>query len=297
VVVRDRRGRGAGRLPGHLLPRAQSRCREEPEPLRTEAAALRARCALRSREPPDRPRAEVARLLEGLVEAREGETLLRLDGWTLERAGAAYRTRIEAPAFALDLELAPTQEPMLQGERGFSRKGPTATHASYYYSEPHLAVAGTIVSGGKRRAVKGVAWLDHEWSSELLAAEAIGWDWLGANLEGGVALMAFSHPRQGRLYAVGERRRTRLAGDGEVTFTPLRRWKSPRTGVEYPVEMEVRVGERTWKLEPILDDQELDARASTGTLYWEGAVRVTSPYAPGGVGYLELTGYGERVPF
>ena len=61
--------------------------------------------------------------------------------------------------------------------------------------------------------------------------------------------------------------------------------------------MEVRVGDRTWKLEPLLDDQELDARASTGTLYWEGAVRITSTNAPGGVGYLELTGYGERVPF
>jgi predicted secreted hydrolase len=246
---------------------------------------------------------KAARVLDGLVEARESETGLRLDDWTLERAGAAYRTRIEAPDFALDLELAPTQEPMLQGERGFSRKGPTTAHASYYYSEPHLAVSGTIVSGGKRRPVKGVAWLDHEWSSELLAADATGWDWLGANLEGGVALMAFRiRGKDGStLWANAALRRPQPGpppkAEGEVRFKPLRLWKSPRTGVEYPVEMEVRLGERTWKLEPILDDQELDARASTGTLYWEGAVRVTSSNAPGGVGYLELTGYGERVPF
>ena len=80
-----------------------------------------------------------------------------------------------------------------------------------------------------------------------------------------------------------------------ITFTPRRTWKSPRTGIVYPVAMDVRVGERTWRLEPLLDDQELDARTSTGTLYWEGAVRISG--ASAGRGYLELTGYGERVPF
>ena len=48
-------------------------------------------------------------------------------------------------------------------------------------------------------------------------------------------------------------------------------------------------------LSPLLEDQELDARASTGTLYWEGAVRITGSAA--GRGYLELTGYGGKVPF
>lgn len=244
-----------------------------------------------------------ARMLEGLVEASERDTGLRVDDWVLERGASAYRTRVEAPEFALDLELAPTQPPMLQGERGFSRKGPSEAHASYYYSEPQLAVSGSVVSQGRRREVKGVAWLDHEWSSELLASDAAGWDWLGANLEGGAALMAFRiRGKDGKTLwtnaayrppsPVGEGR-----GEGPVQFTPLRTWKSPRTGVEYPVAMEVRVGDRTWKLEPILDDQELDARASTGTLYWEGAVRITSAGSPGGVGYLELTGYGERLPF
>jgi predicted secreted hydrolase len=238
-----------------------------------------------------------ARMLEGLVEAREGETALRLDDWVLERAGNGYRTRIDAPEFSLDLELASTQEPMLQGERGFSRKGPSGVHASYYYSEPHLAVTGSVVAGGKRRAVKGVAWLDHEWSSEYLAKEASGWDWVGANLDGGAALMAFRIRAKDGTTLWSNAGVRGMKAEGAVTFTPLRRWKSPRTGVEYPVAMEVRVGERTWKLEPIMDDQELDARASTGTLYWEGAVRVSSPNAPGGMGYLELTGYGERVPF
>jgi predicted secreted hydrolase len=85
--------------------------------------------------------------------------------------------------------------------------------------------------------------------------------------------------------------------EGGAIFRPLRQWASPRTGVKYPVAMEIAAAGRTWVLEPLMDDQELDARASTGTLYWEGAVKIEGRGAPGGVGYLELTGYAERVPF
>jgi predicted secreted hydrolase len=40
-----------------------------------------------------------------------------------------------------------------------------------------------------------------------------------------------------------------------------------------------------------MDDQELDARASTGTIYWEGAVTAYRDKTAVGRGYLELTGY------
>jgi predicted secreted hydrolase len=45
------------------------------------------------------------------------------------------------------------------------------------------------------------------------------------------------------------------------------------------------------RLEPLMDDQELDARASVGTIYWEGAVRAFRDTNEVGRGYLELTGY------
>ena len=80
-----------------------------------------------------------------------------------------------------------------------------------------------------------------------------------------------------------------------VAFRPLREWKSPRTGTVYPVAMEIVLEGGTWRVEPLLDDQELDARASSGTLYWEGAVRVRGPNGETGRGYLELTGYGGRL--
>ena len=244
-----------------------------------------------------------ARALEGLVAARSDDLDVRIEDWSLAREGGAYRARIASEDFTLDLTLAATQPVMLQGERGFSRKGGSSRHASYYYSEPQLRATGRITARGRAVEAEGVAWLDHEWSSELLAADASGWDWLGANLDDGGALMAFRIRGKdgGTLWSSAMLRArdgttTQLAGDA-VRFAPRRAWKSPRTGVAYPVAMEVVTGNRRWSVEPLMDDQELDARASTGTLYWEGAVRVRSDAGPGGRGYLELTGYGERVPF
>ena len=258
---------------------------------------------------------KAARMLEGIVEASTADTAVRLDDWSLVREGGAYRTRIAASDFTLELDLKPTQPVLLQGEGGFSRKGPAQAHASYYYSEPQLAASGRVRARGTEREVKGVAWLDHEWSSELLAAEADGWDWLGANLADGSALMAFRirakdgttiwsnaafrgpSPQPSPKGEGGPSPPPLGGGGGRVIFKPLRSWTSPRTGVRYPVAMEIEAAGRTWRVEPLMDDQELDARSSTGTLYWEGAVRVLAEGGPAGVGYLELTGYAERVPF
>src|SRR5437868_10335199 len=129
-----------------------------------------------------------ARALAGLVDASTADTDVRIDDWLLRRTEGAYRTHVAAEGFMLELSMAPTQAALLQGEHGFSRKGPGAAHASYYYSEPQLRVSGRVSERGRARDVSGVAWLDHEWSSELLAGEASGWDWLGANLDDGGAL-------------------------------------------------------------------------------------------------------------
>jgi predicted secreted hydrolase len=81
----------------------------------------------------------------------------------------------------------------------------------------------------------------------------------------------------------------------DVEFVAARRWRSPRTGVDYPVAMNVRAGDLRCALEPLIDDQELDARAGVGVLYWEGAVRATERGRSIGRGYLELTGYGKPI--
>ncbi len=233
----------------------------------------------------------------GLAEAREGRTDVRIDDWSIALSESGYRTRITAREFALDLAFEPTQGHLLQGEGGYSRKGPAPQQASYYYSRPHLAVSGTVEREGRREPVQGEAWLDHEWSSEYLAAEATGWDWIGINLADGGALMAFRIRAKagGAFWAGGALRtadgRRRVFTPREVAFEPLRSWRSPRSDVTYPVAMRVRAGELEVDLEPLMDDQELDSRVSTGTIYWEGAVRAVQGGRLVGRGYLELTGY------
>ncbi|SAL21600.1 Hydroxyneurosporene synthase (CrtC) [Caballeronia terrestris] len=248
----------------------------------------------------------IARQGFGLAYSKAGNTDVRLDAWRMVRnADGRYEVTADAAGFALHLTFTPTQTPMLQGELGYSRKGPLPQQASYYYSEPQLKVSGSVTRpSGKSVPVTGSAWLDHEWSSTLLSADAAGWDWLGANLDDGSALMAFKvRARDGRAVwahaALRDRDgRTTQYGPGEVDFTPERQWRSPRTDTTYPVAMNVRVGALHWRLTPLIDDQELDSRDSTGALYWEGAVTLSGAADAtdkSGRGYLELTGYAKAL--
>lgn len=232
----------------------------------------------------------------GLAGAAENTTDAWIDDWRFRLDGDSYHATIPAREFALDLSLAAHARPLLEGDAGYSRKGPRRGEASYYYSRPHLEVRGSIERGKGKEQVTGSAWLDHEWSSNYLAAEAAGWDWCGINLERGAALMAFRiRKKGGGVYYAGGTLKTEqgktVFTPAQITFEPLRTWRSPRTSVEYPVAMRLTAGGESWDLEPLMNDQELDSRASTGTIYWEGAVRAMQGGKEAGRGYLELTGY------
>ena len=237
----------------------------------------------------------------GLAGAEAGRMQVWIDDWRLHQEENSYRARIPAQEFSLDLEFTATQPPLLQGENGLSRKGPAPESASYYYSLPHLKVEGKLARGGEQLRVAGTAWLDHEWSSQYMEKEAVGWDWIGINLEDGSALMAFRVRDQhgGHLWAGGTLRhpdgRLKVFSPEEVSFIPRRDWKSARTGTNYPVSFLVRAGDREFVIEPLFDDQEHDTRVSSGTIYWEGAVRALRDGRPAGLGYLELIGYWRRV--
>jgi predicted secreted hydrolase len=245
---------------------------------------------------------KAARAGFGLAEAAEGSLAVNIDDWSLRQDGVRYTAIAAASEFSFQLECIRAQPPLLNGKNGFSQKGPQPQFASYYFSLPQLQTSGRIVIGGREYPVRGVAWFDHEWSSGLFDEKARGWDWTGLNLDGGGALMVQRiRDNAGNQYWGGATLREpgqpdRTFAPDEVAWSPLRRWRSPRTGVEYPVEWKITVGGRTIRLRPLLDDQENDARASTGTLYWEGAVRAFDERGQAiGRGYLELTGYGERL--
>lgn len=238
----------------------------------------------------------------GLAAAAEGVLDVYIDDWQLRREGDTYSAVARTDDVQLDLKLQPKAPPLLQGEQGFSQKGPDPSSASYYYSLPQLGVTGRVSVDGKEQSVHGVAWFDHEWSSGIVDERARGWDWVGLNLDDGGALMLFQmrDTRDAELWAAAK---WRAAGTSEgvsyepeaVEWKPVRHWRSPRTGIRYPIEWQVTVGDRIITLKPLLDDQENDASGSTGTIYWEGAVRAFEGDKPLGRGYLELTGYGKKM--
>ena len=242
--------------------------------------------------------------------AASGRQIVQLRDWSLQRAAAAssddpsrMRIDVRSDGFALALALTGTQPLLLQGDAGYSQKGSDAHEASHYYSEPQLAVRGRVErAGAPARDVRGRAWLDHEWSNELLPSEAVGWDWVGFNLHDGAALMAFRLRRADgtALWAGGSFRSAsgelRVFGADDVRFEPLRRWTSPRTQAAYPVEWTLTTPAGRWRVVALQDDQELDSRNSTGSVYWEG---LSALHDDGGAivgyGYLELTGYAGKL--
>jgi predicted secreted hydrolase len=240
---------------------------------------------------------KLARAAFGLAGADEGRMRVWIDDWLLAQERGAYVTRIAARDFLFDLAFAATQPPILQGDRGMSRKGPRPESASYYYSIPQLRVSGALTHAGQRFAVVGSAWLDHEWSSTYMDERASGWDWIGINFDDGSALMAFRMRGRdgGKFWAGGayrDKSGTRRAyGADELEFVPLRSWRSPRTGATYPVAWRIEAPGLSVTVEPLMVDQEHDTRSSVGTVYWEGAVTALIDGKSAGRGYLELTGY------
>ncbi len=245
----------------------------------------------------------IAREGFGIASTSRDDAAIRLGNWSLRReANGAYVAHVVADEFALDLRCAPTQPVLLQGRAGLSRKGPDEQQASYYYSEPQLAMSGDIRLQRQTLAVQGKAWMDHEWSDAILHPDAQGWDWIGMNLDDGSALTAFRlRDRQGAALWDGGSFRSPPAGlytfsRGEVVFSAQRRWKSPLSQASYPVEWMVRTPADFYTVRAVIDDQELDSRASTGAIYWEGLAHLFDSNGKRvGQGYLEMTGYAQRL--
>jgi predicted secreted hydrolase len=239
--------------------------------------------------------------------ARRDDTDVRLATWFLRREhgdGERYVAAVgggDAP-FALQLSLTPTQPLLLQGDAGYSRKGPLPQQASHYYSVPQLRVRATLERDGARQSLAGQAWLDHEWSDEYLPAGAVGWDWIGINLHDGGALMAFRLRRADGsvLWAGGTHRaadgRVRTFAPDDLRFTPQRWWLSAVTQARYPVQWLIESPVGRFVVRALMDAQELDGRASNGAVYWEGLSDLLDERGHAlGRGYLEMTGYGKPL--
>ncbi len=195
--------------------------------------------------------------------------------------------------FRFHLQLTPEKPFVIQGENGVSQKAEGKGRASHYVSFPLLRVSGTINS----TQVSGTAWMDHEWFTEQLASDQVGWDWFSIQLDNNTELMLFELRRNdGSVdpYSSG----TFIAADGKArhlrredfTLEPLAKWR------KYPISWRVKVPSLNIDVtsRAVLDDQELRAKQG-GPSYWEGAVDFSGSQK--GVGYIEMTGYEGPVRF
>ncbi len=234
----------------------------------------------------------------GRAATNDGDVLL--GNWSLRRDGNTWRAELPSRQFQLSVNLQRTQPLLLQGDAGYSRKGPGEHQASHYYSEPQLAA--TVGLQRTQAPLSGRAWLDHEWSNQLLDAQAVGWDWMGINFFDGSALTAFELRRaDGSALWAGGSFRTAAGvlqnfGPGEVKLKGLRRWRSPSSAAVYPVHWQVDCPAGRFLLRALMDAQELDSSASTGAVYWEGLSELTDTAGRRlGLGYLEMTGYARPL--
>jgi predicted secreted hydrolase len=203
----------------------------------------------------------------------------------------------------IDLTLQSRKPPAIHGHGGISKKGPCASCASHYYSFTRLAARGTVLRAGKRYAVDGIAWMDHEYGSDQLTPQQVGWDWFAIQLDDDREIMLY-RLRERNGTTTPESSGSLIDPAGRVTYLPLHAftiaatgsWRSPHTNALYPSGWRVHVdGVGDLVLTPVMRDQEL--ADPTGTSYWEGDVDVSDARTgkPVGEGYVELTGYARPI--
>ena len=227
-----------------------------------------------------------------------------LEDWSVaETDTGTYRLQASDGDIRLDLTLKDSKGPVLQGEDGYSQKGPEEGNASMYTSLSRLISSGNITIGDEQFQVDGSSWMDHEFSTSALSQDQVGWDWFALQLDNGYELMVYTiRNSQGEIdpYSRGiwidpqGNSRALNAGDFKIQINDT--WESPHSGGVYPSNWRIDVPSEGLSLNvtPLLDDQELNLNF----IYWEGAVKVAGEYdgiPVGGKGYVELTGYAQSM--
>ena len=212
-----------------------------------------------------------------------------IDEWAMQGPDFdTLRLNASGPDFAYDVNLSATGPLVLHGQGGYSVKS-AAGQASYYYSQPSYDLSGTLTLPEGDVAVTGRAWLDREWSSQPLADDQEGWDWFSLSFDSGDKLMGFvlrgTDPYTAGTWITAEDTATALP-DGGFAAMPLA-WHRV-AGRELPVKWRVRLPERG--LDATVTALNPDAWMATSVPYWEGPVTISGSHS--GIGYLEMTGYG-----
>lgn len=224
-----------------------------------------------------------------------------------EAALGRQRLRAVSEDFSIELDLTPQKPPVVHGERGVSQKAAGAGRASHYISFTRLAAAGSVSISGREYAVEGLAWMDHEFSTDSMGPDQAGWDWMSIQLDNGEELMLYRMRRKdGSGDPVSSGTFVDRSGNtlhlkwNDIVMEPGEAWGSPHTGGRYPLRWKLAVPRLKLSLEcrALFADQEVVSGRKLSPTYWEGAVTYSGwagDDAAGGVGYLEMTGYDRPI--
>lgn len=227
------------------------------------------------------------------------------DGWRVDEAGNQMLLTADASKAGIKLALTPKKPPAIHGKDGVSQKASCVGCASHYYSLTRLETKGLLFLDGKAKRVSGTSWMDHEFGSNQLTEEQIGWDWYSLQLNDNSELMLYiMRRRDGSLDKNSSG--TLVSADGKVEHLSLSqfkirsksKWKSIASKGEYPQDWEVEIPEKQIRLsvKAEFENQELVTKRSTDVTYWEGAAAVSGTKGGkpiSGEGYVEMTGYSE----
>ena len=246
----------------------------------------------------------------GLAGADETQARVWNGNWQASwSASGSQHLQAIAEQFQFDLTLRPLKPAVIHGIDGISQKSEGTGHASHYFSQTRLDTQGRLSLEGTSYKVDGLAWMDHEFFTEQMAANLSGWDWFSLQLEDGSELMLYrmrrkdgsADPYSAGTYVDAKGRTTHLTRDA-FELTPGQSWTSPASGARYPTAWKIRVSGLALELNlhTQLADQELTGKSKASPVYWEGAIEAAGTKqgkALAGAGYLEMTGYASAFQF
>jgi hypothetical protein len=153
-----------------------------------------------------------------------------------------------------------------------------------------MLARGTVRQGRRHERVTGVLWFDRQFG-DLSNALIAGWQWFCAHLDDGTQLMIFDFnraPSEHLAVLVGRDGHARPLDRDAVQVAATARWRSPRSGVEYPGAWRIRTATHDLVIRPGAAAQEMNGPGWLGPIYWEGACDVSGSHR--GVAYVELLG-------
>ena len=202
-------------------------------------------------------------------------------------ANTAFDLNLDAGANKPDkihLTLFAQKPPMAVGGKG--ETGLQTPTDMYYFSLTRCAVGGTVDTGtGPETITGGQGWFDHQWGNSWVAQNN-GWDWWGTQLDNGTDILFFRQRdlKTGKIFYPLA---TFMDKDGHqsvtknIVFTPdpAAYWKSPKSGVTYPLGWYVYFPEKDlWlHITAKVRNQEMPI-LGPGAGIWEGVCSVKASF-------------------